>query len=649
VWYRYTSVGGGSLEVDTFGSDYETFIAAWRGSCGALGTLAACNGTDHDNNYSGEQSRLVVTLAAGETIYLEILNTSGPAGGNLVLNVKETTAFRVTDEGDYIVGEGPDVAAAEDGTFLIVWEQDSDTIMGRRYCDTGVPLGAPFPISGTLSGSVTPRVARTGSDFVVVWYRFGFFGRRISGSGVPIGPVFEVSEDSASYYWRFDAAGDPTGGFVVAWSDYDDGDEEGVVARRFDASGTPLGPEFAVNTYTAGRQMFPSVASDPVGNSVIVWESRDAGQDGSGSGIFGRRFDASGSPMGGEFLVNATTASNQERPAVATDPSGAFVVAWQDFSSATCGYECVVGRRFDAAGSPQGGDFEVSPAGTEPPSFYQSIDAGRSDDGDFIVSWANEYDFPRARGFDADGTPQGPALQMAYLEDNYQRESRLAVAGDGDFQVVWEWAPIGSGYKVMGRAVAGSPSCPAQTGCPSTPRTGCKQPTLHLKGNLTLKNQSPDSRDAIIWKWVKGEATTVPEIGNPLGADSYTLCLYDGDDMLQIEAVVPPGGTCTTVPCWKDLGGIGFKYADKTGAEGDVRKLLVKSGIDGRAKVVAKAQGGGVAVPALPPVLPLRAQLSSSTGTCWEAEFRATGVTKSTPTVFGAKPHVGSPGGAFVD
>ena len=69
----------------------------------------------------------------------------------------------------------------------------------------------------------------------------------------------------------------------------------------------------------------------------------------------------------------------------------------------------------------------------------------------------------------------------------------------------------------------------------------------------------------------------------------------------------------------------------------------------GTAKVIAKAQGAGVAVPTLPPVLPLRAQLSSSTGTCWEAEFRASGVTKSTPTVFGGKPHVGSPGDAFVD
>jgi hypothetical protein len=47
--------------------------------------------------------------------------------------------------------------------------------------------------------------------------------------------------------------------------------------------------------------------------------------------------------------------------------------------------------------------------------------------------------------------------------------------------------------------------------------------------------------------------------------------------------------------------------------------------------------------------LPLRAQLTSTTGTCWEAEFRADGVTTNTPTVFAAKPHVGSPSGAFVD
>jgi hypothetical protein len=55
--------------------------------------------------------------------------------------------------------------------------------------------------------------------------------------------------------------------------------------------------------------------------------------------------------------------------------------------------------------------------------------------------------------------------------------------------------------------------------------------------------------------------------------------------------------------------------------------------------VIVKVQGESVEMPAFPP-LPLRAQLAWTTGTCWEAEFRAEGVTKSTPAVFGVKPTV---------
>ena len=62
--------------------------------------------------------------------------------------------------------------------------------------------------------------------------------------------------------------------------------------------------------------------------------------------------------------------------------------------------------------------------------------------------------------------------------------------------------------------------------------------------------------------------------------------------------------------------------------------------IAGKAKVIVKVQGDNLEMPAFPPVLPLRAQLASTTGTCWESEFRAEGVIKSTPAVFGIKPTV---------
>jgi hypothetical protein len=164
-----------------------------------------------------------------------------------------------------------------------------------------------------------------------------------------------------------------------------------------------------------------------------------------------------------------------------------------------------------------------------------------------------------------------------------------------------------------------------------------------FKGSLTLKDKSPDDRDAAIWKWIKGEATTVDEIGDALTADSFTFCLYDASDVLLAEATVPPGGTCGVKPCWKDLKGIGFSYADKAGEHGLVRKLVVKSGDEGRAKVSVKTQGDALAFGSLPPALPVRAQLASTTGTCWEGEFRAEGVTKSTSTVFGARVSMESP------
>jgi hypothetical protein len=62
------------------------------------------------------------------------------------------------------------------------------------------------------------------------------------------------------------------------------------VGSEDDSSGARLGREFRVNTYTTSSQFFPAVASDSSGNFVVVWNSFD--QDGSGHGVFGRRFSA---------------------------------------------------------------------------------------------------------------------------------------------------------------------------------------------------------------------------------------------------------------------------------------------------------------------------------------------------------------------
>src|SRR4029077_16050544 len=84
-----------------------------------------------------------------------------------------------------------------------------------------------------------------------------------------------------------------------------DGDRDGVFGRRFDSDGNPLGGEFPVNTYTTANQYGPSIASAPSGDFVVVWAGDY--QDGSSVGIFGQRYDSAGIPLGGEFQVNTFT------------------------------------------------------------------------------------------------------------------------------------------------------------------------------------------------------------------------------------------------------------------------------------------------------------------------------------------------------
>src|SRR5262249_3180368 len=65
----------------------------------------------------------------------------------------------------------------------------------------------------------------------------------------------------------------------------------GVYAQRYDPQGQPVGGEFRVNTTTASDQLYPAVAAVAQGNFVVTWMSLN--QDGSGWGIYAQRYQAS--------------------------------------------------------------------------------------------------------------------------------------------------------------------------------------------------------------------------------------------------------------------------------------------------------------------------------------------------------------------
>ena len=79
------------------------------------------------------------------------------------------------------------------------------------------------------------------------------------------------------------------------------------------------GGEFQVNSYTTSYQCDPAVAADAAGNFVVVWQSYgSAGTDTSERSIQAQRYDGAGRPQGGQFQVNSYTTGYQT--AIRTGP-----------------------------------------------------------------------------------------------------------------------------------------------------------------------------------------------------------------------------------------------------------------------------------------------------------------------------------------
>jgi hypothetical protein len=317
--YTTYSQGGPFVAADSFGN----FIVVWASSSGQDGSIAGVFGQRY--------------AASG-----------APVGPEFRVNTYTTNSQAVAS-----------VAPTPSGNFVVVWQSYSQDgqgfgIFGQRYLSSGVPVGPEFRVNTYTTGSqrFPSLAAGAAGNFVVVWgsdlqdgSSYGNFGQRYNNSGPPLGPEFRVNTYTTSTQSRPSVAADPAGNFVVVWhSNTQDGSSTGVFGQRYDSFGAPLGPEFRVSTFTTNTQYRPTVATDSLGNFVVVWASYT--QDGSNSGVFGQRYDNGGTPQGPEFRVNTYTTNAQYGVrSVAADPLGNFVVVWASYAQDGSNYG-VFGQRY---------------------------------------------------------------------------------------------------------------------------------------------------------------------------------------------------------------------------------------------------------------------------------------------------------------
>ena len=171
-----------------------------------------------------------------------------------------------------------------------------------------------------------------------------------------------------------------------------------------------------------------------------------------------------------------------------------------------------------------------------------------------------------------------------------------------------------------------TPTLTPDPNCGTGPLSGCRQSAVANKSLLFLKKKG-GLRDKLVFKWIKGESTDLADFGDPLVDTTYSLCIYDqnaGVSSLILEAIVPPGGTCSGRPCWKNINR-GFKYRDRFVVADGIKVMKLKSGTTGRAKLIVRGKGPDLGIPALPlgqdQTVIVQIKNNINAGECWEARF----------------------------
>ncbi len=310
-----------------------------------------------------DDGTFVIIYAQGD-MYARRYDREGvPLGADFVLN--PTINANEQDEGHISMNRFT-------GEFCVVWSdrQGNDGFQmgcgGRFFQANGTPFGPEQIINTTWNFSqFEPHCAATvGGRVLTAWSDAGIDGscgvvaRLFDKTGVALTTEVLVNTPAGTTQIDPSVACDLAGNFVVAFVDASGatGSPREVLARRFDKDLVPLGPQFLVNSNSAGMQRDPDIAMDAAGNFVIVWQDESA-TDGSGWGVFGRRYDKNGVAQGPQFQLSASGAGDQRDPSIAMDYIGNFVCTWADNSSGD--YDVKI-RRFDRFATPLTGDITVN-------------------------------------------------------------------------------------------------------------------------------------------------------------------------------------------------------------------------------------------------------------------------------------------------
>jgi VCBS repeat-containing protein len=362
------------------------------------------------------------------------------------------------------------LATLADGTVIATWTSFSQDGSGRgiyaqHLAADGTRLGGEFRVNTTTANDQDESsvVALAGGGFVIAWSsatgsidETDVRGQRYGADGVAIGGEFRLNSVTTNFQSAVDMTALADGGFLATWRSYgQDGSFDGVYGRRYDAAGQEVGGEFRINATTLGHQSWPSVAALANGNLIVTWQGAVDGTN-ADTDVIGRLYRADGVALGGEFRINGTTGWQQSHPSVAALADGGFVVSWNSNHLLTLTE--VHARRYDASGVAVGSEFRASAAG------QNTLDSAVTAlaDGGFVVTWTASLENGQvsqslgvyARRYGADGIAIGGDMHVNTTTAGEQWVPTVTALPDGSLMFAWESVSPAGASEIFGRVFA---------------------------------------------------------------------------------------------------------------------------------------------------------------------------------------------------
>ncbi len=320
--------------------------------------------------------------------------SGAPLTGEFLVN-------QITADAQYLSS----VAVIDGDRFVVSWTSLDPEASGnadaqaRIFTTAGVPVGDEFPVSnaaGYQEGAILTRLGNGG--FFATWTDYGASGTT------------------------------------------SDGDVKG---QCYDANGVKLGAELMVNTITTGNQALPDVALLKNGRFVVTWSDAGVVGDGLGGpfdsslgGIKGQIFEADGSKVGNEIAINGQQFGLQSNSTIAALSDGGFVVGWTDFSTDSK----ALGRVFDGLGSARTGSLFLGVSTIDQQSSPELV---AWQDGGFLAVYSTgaSGNFSTqdvvARGFSDTGIGRTYETIVNAGRFGLQLEPSAAILADGSVAIAW--------------------------------------------------------------------------------------------------------------------------------------------------------------------------------------------------------------------